>query len=217
MHVAREHCGNTTYIRSSVFDLFIFLILKLFRTMVLPLHVDTEAKMITGHLTNPMDYLDTSPRDLDQTKKWVVGAAIVKATEAGSTHSYALLVLQRAVGNMFAGNWELAGGKVEATDASVRDAVAREVLEETGLKVSEVLGEIDDVHELKLEIDRKGLVPVRYAVAVENSNNITLSPEEHSQYRWVTLEDVDSLSMSPGMRKAVENACRFATAWAQEI
>lgn len=63
----------------------------------------------------------------------VVGAVLHRADGQ-------VLLLRRAASDFMGGLWELPSGKVDGADDSLVDALAREVFEETGLKLSEVDG-----------------------------------------------------------------------------
>ncbi|KAL9092669.1 MAG: hypothetical protein Q9159_000740 [Coniocarpon cinnabarinum] len=52
--------------------------------------------------------------------------------------SIRVLVLQRAESDVFPGKWDFPGGRFETSDDTMLDAVAREVNEETGLRLTMV-------------------------------------------------------------------------------
>ena len=104
----------------------------------------------------------------------------------------AVLVLQRRTGShIFPGMWDLPGGKIEFGE-QFRDAVMREVAEETGLHI-----ETNDV-------PRYGWTGIVWDTGVQYlgylfiakyiDGNITLSPE-HTDYKWITHADVEQLNM----------------------
>ena len=125
-----------------------------------------------------------------------------------------LLLVQRAATEFaFPNLWEFPGGSSEASDPTVLHSVAREVFEETGLLVRRlnnlvgegvefVTGTGDNKNTwLKLTIEvevveipnhshRDGPTNGASGETAVDEVRITLDPEEHQQYAWVTEEDV---------------------------
>ena len=70
----------------------------------------------------------------------VVGACIFSRNQVQDDHSQRLLLVQRAsTEHGFPDLWEIPGGSVEDSDPTIFHAVAREVFEETGLKLTRVV------------------------------------------------------------------------------
>lgn len=146
--------------------------------------------------------LHSRPQDLDRGTRWVVGAAIFHDPNSSNL---SLLLLQRASHeSAFPDAWELPGGHVE-DDESVAQAVAREVLEETSLVVSRIIGEVEPMSWTSTHFN----VQLNYVVMVQGGA-VKLNPEEHSNYRWVEEGDAEGLYMTSQMREVVQNAFRFA-------
>ena len=125
-----------------------------------------------------------------------------------------LLLVQRASTEYgFPDLWEIPGGSSEPSDPTILHSVAREIFEETGLTVCNFkglvgegvefsTGRFDNVKKwLKLafevevvEIPSPGNQGHRPAESGAKSSvediSITLDPEEHQRYAWVTEEDV---------------------------
>jgi 8-oxo-dGTP diphosphatase len=109
----------------------------------------------------------------------VVAGAVI----AGS----ALLVAQRVRPPELAGRWELPGGKV-APGETERDALARELAEELGLEIADIV--VGD----RLGVD----IPLNASATLRAYRVRLISgephPHDHRALRWVTaaeLEDVD--------------------------
>ena len=64
------------------------------------------------------------------------------AVAAAVFHQDRLLLVQRAETDSYPGHWELPGGSSDPTDKSISESVARELFEETGLRMKCILSEI---------------------------------------------------------------------------
>lgn len=89
-----------------------------------------------------------------------------------------LLLTRRAQGKSFAGTWENSGGAVKAGETS-RDAIARELFEETGIRAEPVEFEL-------LESDRdRNMFYDHYCLKRRISlKNIVLLPGETDAVQW---------------------------------
>lgn len=99
-----------------------------------PIQIHMPASV--SHLAIPLsEYLRTNPA-FDRV---AVGACIFNHHVSGES-SPCLLLLQRAsTERAFPNLWEVPGGSAEATDPTLLHSVAREVFEETGLKLTKVV------------------------------------------------------------------------------
>jgi len=96
----------------------------------------------------------------------------------------AFLLLKRPVVSYMGGIWELPSGKVEDGEG-LEEALLREVKEETGLDVDEVIcyvGHFD--YESKKS---KRVRQFNFAVDIENCAKVVLS--EHDEFKWMSLEE----------------------------
>lgn len=149
---------------------------------------------LTPYHASPAAYLAANP----PTTNLVIGAIII--------HNRRVLLIQRAPHDGFPLKWECPGGGVDATDASILDAVRREVREETGLVVEDVKGVVDV---LEFEGKEDGWVwrkitflvgVAAAATAVERGTTgdddgstglvVTLDAKEHVDAAWASEEDV---------------------------
>jgi 8-oxo-dGTP pyrophosphatase MutT (NUDIX family) len=64
------------------------------------------------------------------------------AVSAAVFHQDRLLLVQRAETDSYPGHWEMPGGSADPTDKSISESVARELFEETGLRMKRILTEI---------------------------------------------------------------------------
>jgi 8-oxo-dGTP diphosphatase len=99
-----------------------------------------------------------------------------------------LLIVKRAATKSFLpGTYEIPGGKVEFGE-SVREALQREVREELAMEIE--VGEVFDVFEYMIDAERQG-IEIDFLATMQNPNQeISLNPEDHSEYRWIDGSEV---------------------------
>jgi 8-oxo-dGTP pyrophosphatase MutT (NUDIX family) len=99
------------------------------------------------------------------------------------------LVTRRAKANDYMpGFWDIPGGTIEFGEKIV-DALKREVLEETGLKIKP--GKIQSVYGY-LSGESRHQFQLVYA-CVYRSGEVKLNPEEHDKYLWATIPEISKL------------------------
>lgn len=136
--------------------------------------------------------LHSRPQDLSPSKRWVIGAAIFEEPES---ENRSILLLKRASHETtFANAWELPGGHVEETDKTIAHAVQREVLEETSLNVAKIIGVVEP---MTWESKTQSNMQLNYVVRVQPGGTVEPNPEEHSDWRWAKLEELESLYITP--------------------
>ena len=119
--------------------------------------------------------------------RYVVAAVITKNSE--------VLLLRRPESDFMGGIYELPSGKVEEGE-SLRDALHREVEEETGLKIKRIgrhLGNFD--YESK-----GGEVTRQFNFAVEVEETVKIELSEHEQYLWYGKDDPDNHPITSAVR-----------------
>ena len=112
------------------------------------------------------------------------------------------------ISSVYPGCWKIVGGGVEEGE-SRRDALRREILEETGLDVSPYVMELVDdtmTGESEKTLKKTGekvLVKMKfysYKVVLDKPAEqivINLDPQEFAEYRWVSIPELKSLKLSP--------------------
>lgn len=113
-----------------------------------------------------------------------VGAIVV--------HDGALLLVRRRRPPA-AGKWSVPGGRVERGE-QLRDAVAREVHEETGLvvKVGELAGRVERID------DEHHFVILDFFASVKGATAVAAG-DDAADARWVPLADVASFDLVDGL------------------
>ncbi len=101
------------------------------------------------------------------------------------------LLLKRSSSSKFFPNlWDFPGGKIKLEEDTI-EALTRETMEETSLEVTpqEKVGDFDCI-----END----IPIHFQIfSVENfSGDIKLS-QEHSEFAWLSAEDLRKYDLSP--------------------
>ena len=177
--------------------------------------------------------------------KLVVGIAIVHPLISATKPLQILLVQRAAHERVYPGFYELPGGSVieslsslralteysshvEDSDKTILDAAARETAEETGLILSNIVGEISpfEYSVEKILAAEEGAVPTAIVKSTIQLNfmaqvvpigsidafEVKLNPEEHQHYVWVSKEDLGQYNITQGMIGVVKNAL----AWAEE-
>lgn len=101
-----------------------------------------------------------------------------------------LFVAKRAATKKFLpGKFELPGGHVEPGEEVV-DGLKREFLEEFALEI--VVGE--PIHRFTYMRDDCEVVEIDYLARLADPNaEIALNPKEHSEYRWVDRQELDTI------------------------
>ena len=153
--------------------------------------------------------------------KVVVGAATLQYTlDLSSSKMPSILLLKRAPHELYFPNVsELPSGKVDPSDPTLKYALARELKEETGLDVTEVLAELKPMIYVteKTVIDdtgresfvSKSAIQLNYVVSV-SGGEVKLNADEHSESYWATREDLGELDITIEMRTVIQEAFEWA-------
>lgn len=104
------------------------------------------------------------------------------------------------------GEWELPGGRIDADDNSLEDVVRRECREELGIDVE--VGELVTSYLFEVVPGRRVTI-ICYAALAESAAELIVS-DEHIEVGLFTLDQLDSLALPSGYRKAIHVASHMA-------
>ena len=150
-----------------------------------PPFIFTHSPTLSPFNVSAKAYLSSRLRDED----FATGALVFDAHNR-------ILLLQRAAHDSMPNRWEVPGGAVDDDDESILHGVARELWEESGLKIKRVErlvglgGEDGYVFET-----RRGLKVRRFSFVVDVELNgdgkgeVTLDPDEHQRFSWASEEE----------------------------
>ncbi len=113
-----------------------------------------------------------------------------------------ILMVQRGKAPLL-GYWSLPGGAVE-TGELLREAIAREVLEETALTVE--VGEMAEVFE-RLMPDADGGTEYHYVLLdylCKVTGGTPMAGDDSAAVAWVRREDLPTLLITPGTLEVIE-------------
>ena len=121
--------------------------------------------------------------------------------------SHKLLFVKRAHDDEFMpGIWEIPGGGTEIEE-SPTDGLAREIFEECGLSVK-------PLHEPlawgEYIIERNGerihRVEITFMCRLLDKYQDIILSDEHEEYQWISIDELDSIEMTDYMRKLVKDS-----------
>lgn len=133
----------------------------------------------------------------DGIQKVVVGAVI----KDPRPDAVGVLVLKRVDDDFMGGLVELPSGTVDQGEGLL-DALKREVAEETGLSVKEVMSYVDSFD--YISGSGKKTRQFNFAVSVHNGG-VRLNPQEHQDFYWIdsSSEQFSQLNISDKTRKTI--------------
>ncbi|TEA12243.1 hypothetical protein C8034_v006006 [Colletotrichum sidae] len=153
--------------------------------------------------------------------KVTVGAGIVR--NSSNKGPQVLLLKRNASEASYPNVFEMPGGKVDATDSTIRDALVREVAEETQLTVVDVKAPLSPIAYTTEKRDKNAdgvervvkrhAFQLSYIVSVQgDGSNFRVNKDEHSEGIWADRGVLDGISITPDMKKLV---CQVLE-WAKE-
>jgi 8-oxo-dGTP diphosphatase len=116
-------------------------------------------------------------------------------------HNGKLLIAKRTDERKFwPGLWEILGGRVEKGESD-EEALKREFYEESKIKVK-VLKQYHEFRYIYIDDDA---VENDFIVSADNFH-VVIDPKEHTEFRWISENELDDFEMSPDMRESVQKA-----------
>ena len=116
-----------------------------------------------------------------------------------------VLIARRADSKQFQpGMFECIGGHLEPGE-SIEDGLRREVFEEIGAKVK--VGQIFDAFTYSDEEGYK--IEVSYLCTLEPGETPTLNPEDHSEFLWISADEIDKFEKEDEETEALRKAFKI--------
>lgn len=138
--------------------------------------------------------------DIERRSEWPRAAA-----SAAIFREHTVLLVERGKGAA-RGTWSLPGGHIEPGEQAA-EAARREVREETGIEAT-IRGLVDVRDVIYRGAD--GSLSVHYLLAVywglAEDGAVPVAQSDAAAARYVALDDVGALKLTPGVRQAIEKA-----------
>ncbi len=118
------------------------------------------------------------------------------------------LLLKRSETEIYPGIWQMVSGKIKTGEKAFETAL-REIKEETGL-IPQKFWTAPNINSFYLpEKDYISFLPV-FAALVEVDSKVIIS-REHSEFKWVKIEEAKKLLAWEGQRKSVDLIAEYFT------
>jgi 8-oxo-dGTP pyrophosphatase MutT (NUDIX family) len=115
-----------------------------------------------------------------------------------------VLCLHRSKGD--GGYWQPLTGHTPSNE-SIRMAVERELLEETG--ITNPIAVYEDIWHFHWEWDGEMYLEYVYAVEVAPDQEIVLEPKEHDSYKWCSIDEAVELFRHENNKSALQHFQTF--------
>lgn len=118
------------------------------------------------------------------------------------------LLLKRSSDEKYPGIWQMVTGSVNENEKAFQTAL-REIKEETGLTPEKfwVVPNVNSFYDPKNDLICQ--VPV-FAAEVNSNANVTIS-EEHSEFKWASLDEAKKILAWKGQRVSVDTIHEYFT------
>ena len=127
----------------------------------------------------------------DRIKRYVAGAVIINNNQK-------ILILQRPKKDFMGGIYELPSGKVEREE-KLKEALFREIKEETNLEVSKVVKYISHFDYKS----KNGELTRQFNFLVEPKSPFEIILTEHENYAWIRKKEVSNYNLSENVKKII--------------
>lgn len=136
---------------------------------------------------------------------FLIEAHIFRQTDENQVE---FLLLKRSDGEIYSGIWQMVTGSIDKNEKAYQTAL-REIKEETNLSPKQfwVVPNVNSFYEPKK--DYICMVPV-FAALVDLDCQVTIS-NEHSEYKWVDVDEAKKLLAWRGQRNSVDIIFEYFT------
>lgn len=111
-----------------------------------------------------------------------------------------ILLMERASSSPEGRTWGVPAGKIESGETP-HQAALRELVEETGIKVS--ASQIEEIGKLYIQKPSGAYIYHMFQVHVNETPKMDISTE-HTQYLWANAQDIDDLHLIGGGRESLD-------------
>lgn len=148
---------------------------------------------LSGYNVLIHDYLDKLNETATPKLEGLATGAVIFSAHHPAGQPDRVLLVQRASHDSMPNRWEIPGGAVDA-DETVLGGLAREVWEESGLKVKRFTASVSEGEGLAAgavfrTTRGRFIFKLTFVVEVEDSAAVRLDPNEHQDYVWATEEE----------------------------
>ena len=125
---------------------------------------------------------------------------VIKAAGCYCEFEDKLLLLKRSPHKPSGNTWGIPGGKLDSGETP-ETAVVREVYEEVGLEIRE--GDLEDIGKVYVQLPNKDTLFYRFSYRFLTLPVIKLGLEEHTEARWLTVDQALELPLIAGGRECL--------------
>jgi 8-oxo-dGTP pyrophosphatase MutT (NUDIX family) len=142
--------------------------------------------------------LSIPAKEFTSARKFISAAATGALVFSRATGEDRVLLIQRAAHDSMALRWEIPGGACDPEDETMLHGLARELWEEAGLRLENVVRQVGEEH---VFLTRRGLAVAKVTFEVEVETpalagsgseslpEVVLDPNEHARFLWATEEE----------------------------
>ena len=115
-----------------------------------------------------------------------------------------LLLLKRLEGKSEGGKWGAPGGKMDEGE-TILEALAREVFEETGVRIEDP-SRLTIVQEFFVRTEKKDFVYHLYRHSFDAEPEVSLNPHEHTEAQWIGAKEALEMELVADMEECLRVA-----------